>query len=155
MIRRHGGAAGSEPDVVIGTIGRSLAATCASVRPLFPRRPRSSKATSVLCRARALASGVGVNGTDVLDLSDLLQAEFQQTMIYVTHDQIEAMSLADKIAVIDQGKLGPPEVPCQCRIVNAISWHMGGEERRQGPGKEKAEQEICQRGPAQRPKEVP
>ncbi len=35
----------------------------------------------------------------------VLQAEFQQTMIYVTHDQIEAMSLADKIAVIDQGKL--------------------------------------------------
>ncbi|UWQ19881.1 ABC transporter ATP-binding protein [Jannaschia sp. M317] len=35
----------------------------------------------------------------------VLQREFGQTMVYVTHDQIEAMSLADKIAVIDQGKL--------------------------------------------------
>ncbi len=35
----------------------------------------------------------------------ILQHEFGQTMIYVTHDQIEAMSLADKIAIIDQGKL--------------------------------------------------
>lgn len=35
----------------------------------------------------------------------VLQHEFGQTMIYVTHDQIEAMSLADKIAIIDKGKL--------------------------------------------------
>ncbi|MBM37442.1 MAG: sugar ABC transporter ATP-binding protein [Woeseia sp.] len=35
----------------------------------------------------------------------ILQKEFGQTMVYVTHDQIEAMSLADKIAIIDQGKL--------------------------------------------------
>lgn len=35
----------------------------------------------------------------------VLQREFGQTMIYVTHDQIEAMSLADKIAIIDQGRL--------------------------------------------------
>ena len=34
-----------------------------------------------------------------------LQHEFQQTMVYVTHDQIEAMSLADRIAVIDLGLL--------------------------------------------------
>lgn len=35
----------------------------------------------------------------------VLQREFGQTMIYVTHDQIEAMSLADKIAIIDKGSL--------------------------------------------------
>ncbi len=34
-----------------------------------------------------------------------LQHEFQQTMVYVTHDQIEAMSLADRIAVMDRGVL--------------------------------------------------
>jgi multiple sugar transport system ATP-binding protein len=34
-----------------------------------------------------------------------LQHQFQQTMVYVTHDQIEAMSLADRIAVMDQGLL--------------------------------------------------
>ena len=35
----------------------------------------------------------------------VLQHEFGQTMVYVTHDQIEAMSLADKIAIIDHGEL--------------------------------------------------
>ncbi len=35
----------------------------------------------------------------------VLQHEFGQTMIYVTHDQIEAMSLADRIAIIDRGRL--------------------------------------------------
>ena len=34
-----------------------------------------------------------------------LQHQFQQTMVYVTHDQIEAMSLADRIAVMDLGVL--------------------------------------------------
>ncbi len=34
-----------------------------------------------------------------------LQHQFQQTMVYVTHDQIEAMSLADRIAVMDLGLL--------------------------------------------------
>ncbi|MEY3039269.1 MAG: hypothetical protein RLZZ593_411 [Bacteroidota bacterium] len=41
----------------------------------------------------------------------LLQREFGQTMVYVTHDQIEAMSLADKIAIMNEGSLiqyGPP-----------------------------------------------
>jgi multiple sugar transport system ATP-binding protein len=35
----------------------------------------------------------------------VLQSEFRQTMIYVTHDQVEAMSLADRIAIIDKGRL--------------------------------------------------
>lgn len=35
----------------------------------------------------------------------VLQHSFGQTMVYVTHDQVEAMSLADKIAIIDKGKL--------------------------------------------------
>jgi multiple sugar transport system ATP-binding protein len=34
-----------------------------------------------------------------------LQHRLAQTMVYVTHDQIEAMSLADRIAVIDKGVL--------------------------------------------------
>ncbi|MBZ0124717.1 MAG: ABC transporter ATP-binding protein, partial [Roseovarius sp.] len=35
----------------------------------------------------------------------LLQQEYGQTLIYVTHDQIEALSLANKIAVIAEGKI--------------------------------------------------
>lgn len=34
-----------------------------------------------------------------------LQREFSQTMVYVTHDQLEAMTMADRIAVMDHGKL--------------------------------------------------
>ena len=41
-----------------------------------------------------------------------IQRELQTTTIYVTHDQIEAMTLADRIAVMDKGKirqLGTPD----------------------------------------------
>ncbi|WP_309085505.1 ABC transporter ATP-binding protein [Chelativorans sp.] len=34
-----------------------------------------------------------------------LQRQFRQTMVYVTHDQLEAMTMADRIAVMDQGVL--------------------------------------------------
>lgn len=34
-----------------------------------------------------------------------LQRQFEQTMVYVTHDQLEAMTMADRIAVMDHGKL--------------------------------------------------
>ena len=41
-----------------------------------------------------------------------IQRELKQTILYVTHDQIEAMSMADRIAVMDHGELqqyGPRE----------------------------------------------
>jgi multiple sugar transport system ATP-binding protein len=34
-----------------------------------------------------------------------IQQEIGQTMVYVTHDQVEAMSMADRIAVLDFGEL--------------------------------------------------
>ncbi|MGQ9781525.1 MAG: ABC transporter ATP-binding protein [Nitrososphaeria archaeon] len=34
-----------------------------------------------------------------------LQKELKTTMIYVTHDQVEAMSMADRIAIMSEGKL--------------------------------------------------
>ena len=42
-----------------------------------------------------------------------LQGELGQTLVYVTHDQVEAMSMADRIAVLNKGVLqqcDPPEV---------------------------------------------
>ncbi len=39
-----------------------------------------------------------------LELSNL-HHELAATMIYVTHDQIEAMTMADRIAVLDQGRI--------------------------------------------------
>jgi multiple sugar transport system ATP-binding protein len=41
-----------------------------------------------------------------------IQSEVGQTMVYVTHDQVEAMSMADQIAVMDLGvlqQLGTPQ----------------------------------------------
>ena len=41
-----------------------------------------------------------------------IQRELETTTVYVTHDQVEAMTLADRIAVMDQGKiqqLGTPD----------------------------------------------
>ncbi len=34
-----------------------------------------------------------------------IQHEVGQTMVYVTHDQVEAMGMADRIAVMDRGQL--------------------------------------------------
>jgi multiple sugar transport system ATP-binding protein len=34
-----------------------------------------------------------------------LQRQFRQTMVYVTHDQLEAMTMADRVAVMDHGVL--------------------------------------------------
>lgn len=34
-----------------------------------------------------------------------IQRELKQTILYVTHDQVEAMSMADRIAVMNQGEL--------------------------------------------------
>jgi multiple sugar transport system ATP-binding protein len=40
-----------------------------------------------------------------------LQAELGQTLVYVTHDQVEAMSMADRIAVLNHGVLQQCDTP--------------------------------------------
>jgi len=40
-----------------------------------------------------------------------LQKFLKQTIIYVTHDQVEALTLSDKIAVMDQGRLKQYDTP--------------------------------------------
>ncbi|KDN29982.1 ABC transporter ATP-binding protein [Vibrio fortis] len=40
-----------------------------------------------------------------------LHHEFQRTTVYVTHDQIEAMTLADRVAVLYQGKIQQLDTP--------------------------------------------
>lgn len=40
-----------------------------------------------------------------------LQGELGQTLVYVTHDQVEAMSMADRIAILDHGVLQQCDLP--------------------------------------------
>ena len=40
-----------------------------------------------------------------------LQGELGQTLVYVTHDQVEAMSMADRIAVLNKGALQQCDAP--------------------------------------------
>ena len=42
-----------------------------------------------------------------------LQRSFRQTMVYVTHDQLEAMTMADRIAVMDHGVLQQVGTPLE------------------------------------------
>ncbi len=42
-----------------------------------------------------------------------LQRAFRQTMVYVTHDQLEAMTMADRIAVMDHGVLQQVGTPIE------------------------------------------
>ena len=42
-----------------------------------------------------------------------LQKQFKQTMVYVTHDQLEAMTMADRIAVMDHGVLQQVGTPLE------------------------------------------
>lgn len=56
-----------------------------------------------------------------------LQAELGQTLVYVTHDQVEAMSMADRIAVLNHGILqqcATPDViynlPANCFVATVI-----------------------------------
>ena len=44
-----------------------------------------------------------------------LHAEMGATMIYVTHDQVEAMTLADKIVVLNAGRV--EQVGCAARAL--------------------------------------
>jgi multiple sugar transport system ATP-binding protein len=40
-----------------------------------------------------------------------MQTELKQTLVYVTHDQVEAMSMADRIAVLNHGRLQQCDTP--------------------------------------------
>jgi multiple sugar transport system ATP-binding protein len=59
----------------------------------------------------------------------LLQRRLRATMIYVTHDQAEAMTLADRVAVLDRGvlqqvdrPLAVYEKPCNRFVAGFLGW---------------------------------
>ncbi len=57
-----------------------------------------------------------------------MQIDLGQTMIYVTHDQSEALTLADRIAVMDKGKLlqyDSPENIYRYPANTFVAWFIG------------------------------
>jgi multiple sugar transport system ATP-binding protein len=59
----------------------------------------------------------------------LLQRRLRATMLYVTHDQVEAMTLGDRVVVLDRGKVqqvGRPldlyERPDNCFVAGFLGW---------------------------------
>ena len=51
------------------------------------------------------------------------------TTVYVTHDQIEAMTMADKVAVLNRGELQQVASP-QSRHAGISSWRRSSVHRR-------------------------
>jgi multiple sugar transport system ATP-binding protein len=101
-------------------------ATTLGIRPLLSRRPgqlsggqrqRVAMARSLIRRPQVLLMDEPMSNLDAklrVELRSMIRRvrhEFGITMIYVTHDQDEAMSLGDRIAVMREGQLvqvGPP-----------------------------------------------
>jgi multiple sugar transport system ATP-binding protein len=78
-----------------------------------------------------------------------IQRELQQTMVYVTHDQTEAMSLADRIAVMHQGLLqqvGTPEEVYNRPANTFVARFMGSPPMNLLPGKIEAGALACAGG---------
>ena len=48
-----------------------------------------------------------------------MQEKFGITTIYVTHDQIEAMTLANRVAILEKGALQQPDTPANIYNVPA------------------------------------
>ena len=103
------------------------AAEILQIEPLLKRRPAalSGGQRQRVAIGRALVRDVDVflfdeplSNLDAKLRADLrvelkrLHQQLENTMIYVTHDQVEAMTLADRIAIMKDGaiqQLGPPD----------------------------------------------
>ena len=103
------------------------AARWLDIEPLMDRRPaelsggqrqRVALARAIVRRPRAFLMDEPLSNLDaklrVRTRAELvgLHRELARTFIYVTHDQVEAMTMATRIAVIDRGALqqvGPPQ----------------------------------------------
>jgi multiple sugar transport system ATP-binding protein len=59
-----------------------------------------------------------------------LHQELKTTMVYVTHDQVEAMTLADKIVVMNYGKLSRWARRWRCITTRSTSSSPGLSARR-------------------------
>src|SRR5262249_20750835 len=82
------------------------------------QRQRVAMGRAVVCRPKVFLFDEPLSNLDASLRGQMrvelmrLHHQLKATMIYVTHDQVEAMTLADRIAVLNQGQLlqiGPPD----------------------------------------------
>jgi ABC-type sugar transport system ATPase subunit len=82
------------------------------------QRQRVALARAIVCRPSAFLFDEPLSNLDAQLRSDTrallagLHRRLRTTVVYVTHDQTEAMTMADRIAVIDQGRvqqIGSPQ----------------------------------------------
>jgi sn-glycerol 3-phosphate transport system ATP-binding protein/multiple sugar transport system ATP-binding protein len=96
------------------------AARMMQLGPLLDRRPqrlsggeqqRVALARALVRRPRAFLMDEPLTNLDAELRADMrteikhLQTQLGATMVYVTHDQVEAMSLGDRIAILNQGRV--------------------------------------------------
>ncbi len=118
------------------------AAAMLQLEPLLERRPaqlsggqrqRVAIGRALVREARVLLLDEPLSNLDAKLRTDLrrelklLHAKLGNTMIYVTHDQVEAMTLATRIVVMHQGQvqqIGTPEEvyerPCNLRVAGFV-----------------------------------
>ncbi len=82
------------------------------------QRQRVALARAIVCRPSAFLLDEPLSNLDATLRTQIrgrlveLQRQLETTMVYVTHDQVEAMTMGDRIAVIDHGcvqQIGPPQ----------------------------------------------
>jgi len=60
-----------------------------------------------------------------------LHGRIDATTVYITHDQLEAMAMADRIAIMNQGRVEQIGTPQEIMIVRArCSWPTSSARRR-------------------------
>jgi multiple sugar transport system ATP-binding protein len=106
---------GAEVDKQVRAVAKSL-----QIEHLLPRRPshlsggdmqRVAIGRALVRRPKAMLMDEPIGALDAKLREEMrtelkrLHLENDQTTVYVTHDQVEAMSLADRIAIMDQGVL--------------------------------------------------
>lgn len=105
----------SEIDAKVRAVARSL-----QIEHLLPRRPsalsggdmqRVAIGRALVRRPKAMLMDEPIGALDAKLREEMrtelkrLHLENEQTSVYVTHDQVEAMSLADRIAIMNEGVL--------------------------------------------------
>lgn len=125
--------------------GTSLVEVAAMLRleDVLDRRPRElsggqqqrvALGRAILRRPRAFLLDEPLSNLDVGLRAEmrrelrLLHRRLRATMVYVTHDQAEAMTLGDRIALLDKGilqQVGPPETLYQRPVNRLVAASLG------------------------------